>query len=97
MPAANSDTRSAARIVRYARANPRSTDDRTVLPDLISSLSRSKYTMYESAVTPTDTMMPVAPARLRARPLDWLRVEMIEYSNAPDTARPRATTRPRAR
>ena len=37
-------TTSAARIVRNARWKPRSTDERTVLPERISSLSRSKYT-----------------------------------------------------
>ena len=52
--------------------------------------------MYESTVTPTDTMMPVTPARLRANPEEPRNV-MIEYSIAPDTARPSQTTRPRAR
>ena len=37
-----------------------STDDRTDRPERTSSFSRSKYTMYESTVTPTDT----APAKL---------------------------------
>ena len=35
---------SAVRIVRKARWKPRSTDDRIVLPERISSFSRSKYT-----------------------------------------------------
>ena len=38
------DDTSAVMIVRNARWKPRSTDDRIVLPDFTSSLSRSKKT-----------------------------------------------------
>ena len=48
-------------------------------------------------MTPTDTMMPVAPARLRAKPLLFPSQVMIEYNRAPDTASPTHTTNPRAR
>ncbi len=53
--------------------------------------------MYESAVTPTETMIPVAPASDSDSPLDWLSWEMMEYSSIPDTDRPSTTTSPRAR
>ena len=57
-----SEATSAATIVRKIAVKPTSSDDRTVRPERTSSLSRSKYTTYESTVTPTETMMPVPPA-----------------------------------
>ena len=65
-----SETRSAATMVRNERWNARSAHDRTVAPARSSSFSRSKYTTYESTVTPADTMMPVTPARVSASPCD---------------------------
>jgi hypothetical protein len=58
----------AASTVRNARLNARSVEVRRVRPAFTSSLSRSKYTTYESTVTPIDTMMPVTPDNVRARP-----------------------------
>ena len=72
------DARSAATIVRHARLNAWSTAERTVLPVRTSSFMRSKYTMYESVVTPTDTTMPVTPARLSAKPDELESAVMIE-------------------
>ena len=48
-------------------------------------------------MTPTDTMIPVAPARVSASPLVWPRKVTIEYMSAPETANPSHTTRPSAR
>ena len=39
-------------------------------PVRTSSFSRSKYTTYESTVTPTDTMRPVTPASVSVSPID---------------------------
>jgi hypothetical protein len=84
-------------IVRNDFRKPLSSDDRTVLPDLISSFRRSKYTTYESTVTPTDTMMPVTPASVSARPRLADKYETSVKNSRPVSARPLITTSPSSR
>ena len=64
--AASNATTSAATIVRQMAAKLRGAALASERPWRVSSRMRSKYTTYESTVTPTETMMPVAPASVSA-------------------------------
>ena len=67
MDAANV-TVSAVTMVWNARWKATSTAGRNCRPLRCSSLIRSKNTMYESAVMPIDTMIPVTPANVSVVP-----------------------------
>ena len=62
-----------------------------------SSLIRSKNTMYESAVIPIDTMMPVTPASVSVVPWNSPSRMIDSSSSDPKTVRPITATRPSAR
>ena len=88
---------SALTMVAKAMGKARSTEDRAVRPSRTSSLRCSKYTTLESTDTPMATIMPVTPARVRARP-DWVpRWATMAHSSAPEMARLVRATRPRIR
>ena len=67
------------------------------MPVRTSSLSLSKYTTYESTVTPTDTMMPVTPANDSVSPCALDRYDTTEKNNIPVSTSPAITTSPSSR
>ena len=75
--AARNDTKSETRMVRRARGQARSTAGRRVRPSRISSRTRSKYTMNESAVIPMATMAPQTAGRFSAKPMAGPSSDMI--------------------
>ena len=83
--------------MRKALWNPLSTLLRTVRPARASSFNRSKYTMYESTVIPTETISPMMPARSMVVFSDWPMKAMVAHSSEAVTASPDTTTMPSRR
>ena len=89
--AAINETVSAATIVRHADSKLRNAEFLRVLPKRISSLMRSKNTMYESTAMPIDTIMPAMPESESAKPLVRDNKETTLHKNAIETLMPTNT------
>ena len=80
--AAKNETMSAATIVRQADSKLRMAEFLSVLPTRISSLIRSKKTIYESTAMPIETMMPAMPDSDSAKPFVRDKTEIRLHKNA---------------